>query len=116
MSILNTIKNWFFGKEDDAGKAPYKMEAPTLEEAVLSNTPSFPFPTSVGSVPVEGAGVVPVAAMTPAKKTKAPAKPKAKPAASTVKATAKAPAKTTKAPAKPKAKPAAKPKATSKKA
>ena len=118
MSILNTIKSWFFGdapKTDShpldgatrramEAEAPYKIEPP-LEPPTL-NESGWPFPTSM---PVEGAGVVPVTAMTPAKKTRAPAKPKAKAPAKTTKATAKAPAKTTKA------KPAAKTKATSKK-
>ena len=98
MSILNTIKEWFFGKEtkDDAEAAPYKMEPPTLN--ALGETPSWPFPSGMGAMPVEGAGVVEVKTEAPAKKPKPPAKTKAKPAAKP------------KAEAKPKAKPAAKPK------
>lgn len=111
MSIITKILNWFRGTSNTtAVEVPYKMEAPTLEEAVLPNTHTFPFPTSVGSVPVEGAGVVEVAKPKPAAMTakpKAPAKPKAvkapaKPKA--VKATAKPkPVAKPKAPAKPKA-------------
>lgn len=102
MSIITKILNWFRGTSNTtAVEAPYKMEAPTMEEAVLSNTPTWPFPSSVGSVPLEGAGVVEVAKPKPAAmsaKPKAAAKPKA----------VKAPAKTKpvakpKAPAKPKA-------------
>ena len=98
MSILNTIKEWFFGKEtkDDAEAAPYKMEPPTLN--VQGETPSWPFPSGMGAMPVEGAGVVEVKSEAPAKKPKA------------VKAVAAKP----KAEAKPKAKPAAKPKAEAK--
>lgn len=104
MSILNTIKEWFFGKEtkDNAEAAPYKVEPPSMEPPTLNalgETPTWPFPSRVGDIPVEGAGVVEVKTEAPAKKPKVPAKPKAKPAAKP------------KAEAKPKAKPAAKPKA-----
>ena len=104
MSILATIKKWFFGEtptkvEEDAGLAPYKMEPPTLdlqETAIFAATPNWPFP----STKPEDGGVAKVAEAAPAKK------PKAKPAA--IKATKP------KAEAKPKAKPAAKPEAEAK--
>ena len=109
MSILNTIKEWFFGKEtkDNAEAAPYKVEPPSMEPPTLNalgETPTWPFPSRVGAIPVEGAGVVEVKTEAPAKKPKVPAKPKA------VKAVAAKP----KAEAKPKAKPAAKPKTEAK--
>ena len=106
MSILTKIKSWFFGgttkEADDADLAPYKMEPPTLEEAVLSNTPTFPFLTRVGSVPTQGA--IEVAEAKPARKPRAPAKPKAVKAKPAAAPKVKAPAKP-KAEAKPKAAP-----------
>ena len=101
MSILATIKKWFFGGEttkieEDAGVVQPKMEPPTLTLHEVDTTVNWPFP----STKPEDGGVAKVAEAAPAKK------PKAKPAA--IKATKP------KAEAKPKAKPAAKPKAEAK--
>ena len=112
MSIINTIANWFRATpKDDAGKASYKVEPPV--------DTTWPFPSTVGSVPVEGMGVIKEAETKPAAmsaKPKTPAKPKA--VKSVV--TPKSPVTKPKTPAKPKAvtkpKTPAKPKAPSKKA
>jgi hypothetical protein len=133
MSIINKILNWFrklFGPTNTtAVDAPYKVEAPTTERGVSENTHTFPFPTGVGSVPIEGAGSVETLVtntpLTPQAAWPFPTdagfiavegmgvirvtKPKSKPAAITTKSTTPVKTKAVKAPTKPKA--VAKPKA-----
>ena len=69
-TMFNKIKEFFLGKpnaQEVTPQAPYKVEAPTTD---------WPFPRA-GETAAEPA---PVATTTPAKKSRAPARPKAAPA------------------------------------
>ena len=103
--MISKVFNWLFGGgADTVITKKEEVNVSDLDKAVLENTPTWPFPASVGSVPLEGAGEVEVA--------------KPKPAAMSAKPKAAAKPKAVKAPAKPKApaktKPVAKPKAPAK--
>ena len=67
-NMFNKIKEFFLGKpKADTPQAPYKVEAPTA---------NWPFPRASEIAPEPA----PVVATVPAKKPRAPAKPKAAPA------------------------------------
>ena len=66
--MFNKFKEFFFGKPKEAApEAPYKIEAPTSD---------WPFPKATAIAPEPD----PVVATAPAKKPRAPAKPKVTPA------------------------------------
>ena len=66
--MFNKFKEFFFGKpKETATNAPYKVEAPVT---------NWPFPRASEIAPEP----VPMVATAPAKKSRAPAKPKATPA------------------------------------
>lgn len=97
--MFKKLKEWFFGKPESFAEAPYKVEAPVVEETKIAIGPE------VYVYPLEAAQAATEVGIPEA--TKKPAKVK-KPAAKTAKVekVAKAPAKKTaaKKPAAPKSK------------